>query len=63
MCPGEGTAPAEPPMRQTDFRDRQKAGTVGAIEEGRVSKGVVGGASWAGLCRPKWRAQNSFQGD
>ena len=39
LCPGEGMAPAEPPVRQIDFRDRQKASTARAIEEGRELQG------------------------
>lgn len=39
MGPGEGTAAAEPPVREIDFGDRQKASTARAIEEGRDVQG------------------------
>ena len=41
--PSEGTAPAEALMRQMGLRDRQKASTARATEEGRDGRGDVGG--------------------
>lgn len=60
LCPGEGMAPAEPPMRQIDFRDRQKASTARAIEEGRDVQGYSRRSQLGWALQAKVESQNSF---